>query len=414
MKICNILFVSGILLLSVFLKDLNAKIPDVTGYVRHYSGVLVNNNDFAIVQNTFNLNIEQKKEKIAFKVNPYIYHYPGEDISMGLREAYLDIYFDSLDIRLGKQQIIWGKADGDFVTDVVSPKDLTEYRLRDFDEIRMGVTSLKADYYLGDHTLELVWVPVFTATVSPAGDSIWAVKPDFPVVPTIDSSDKDVPFELKNSEAFMKFSALTSLVDIEVMGGYMWDDDPALHIIEKTVDPSTQQLASLTVAQRHHRLGLTGASFSASPGGFVIRGEGAFYIGKYFQTEDPTSSDGTIKKNYLHYLIGIDYTVWEIKLSSQIIQKAILEHDDYIKNDRLESTVTFFISRDFFRETLHLEVFSYFGVNQRDALIRPKIIYKLADGFELLIGANIFIGDEGKYGQYNENDMVYGKVKYSF
>ena len=66
------------------------------------------------------------------------------------------------------------------------------------------------------------------------------------------------------------------------------------------------------------------------------------------------------------------------------------------------------------RETLKLELFSYIGLNNSDALIRPKITYDFVDGFELLFGANIFVGDKGNFGQYKDNDMIYTKVKYSF
>ena len=69
---------------------------------------------------------------------------------------------------------------------------------------------------------------------------------------------------------------------------------------------------------------------------------------------------------------------------------------------------------DFLRETLTLELFSYIGLNNKDALIHPRIYYDLSDGFEILFGANIFTGDTGRFGQHNENDMVYTKIKYSF
>ena len=63
---------------------------------------------------------------------------------------------------------------------------------------------------------------------------------------------------------------------------------------------------------------------------------------------------------------------------------------------------------------MRIELFSYMGLNNQDALIRPKITYDLADGFEILVGANVFAGGEGRFGQYNDNDMIYSKVKYSF
>ena len=400
--------------LFIFINVAQAQSLNWSGYARNYTGMLLTGNKkYAILQNTFNLNIEQSKDKVAFKVNPYIYQYPNQEIEIGLREAYMDIYFNSVDLRIGKQQIIWGKADGVFITDIISPKDLSEFLLRDFDEIRMGITSLKADYYLGDNTFEFVWAPYFTSTQMPDENSIWYPQLDFPVPPVFDYSQKEVAATLENSEVFAKFSAMTSAIDFEIMAGYMWDDDPTMHI-SKTINPQTHQLTGLTVTPRHHRLGLAGGSFSSTLGGFVLRGEGAYYNGKYFNSEDSTLTDGTVKKNYIHYLVGVDYTLWDIRLSSQFIQQAILDYDKHIKNDEFENTMTVLASKDFLRETLRLELFSYIGLNNSDALIRPKITYDLADGFELLLGANIFLGSEGRFGQYDDNDMVYTKIKYSF
>lgn len=400
--------------LFIFINVAQAQSLNWSGYARNYTGMLLTGNKkYAILQNTFNLNIEQSKDKVAFKVNPYIYQYPNQEMEIGLREAYMDIYFNSVDLRIGKQQIIWGKADGVFITDIISPKDLSEFLLRDFDEIRIGITSLKADYFLGDNTFEFVWAPYFTSTQMPDENSIWFPQLDFPVSPVFDYSQKEVAATLENSEVFAKFSAITSAIDFEIMAGYMWDDDPTMHI-SKTINPQTHQLTGLTVTPRHHRLGLAGGSFSSTLGGFVLRGEGAYYNGKYFNSEDSTLTDGTVKKNYLHYLLGVDYTLWDIRLSFQFIQQAILDYENPIKNDEFENTMTVLASKDFLRETLRLELFSYIGLNNSDALIRPKITYDLADGFELLLGANIFLGSEGRFGQYDDNDMVYTKIKYSF
>ncbi|MEA2031750.1 MAG: DUF1302 family protein [candidate division Zixibacteria bacterium] len=408
------IILEGIIILLFIVSYSSAQSPSFTGYVRNYTGVLLNGeNDYAIIQNTFNLNIEDSKDMVAFKVNPYIYQYPDKELNLYLREAYLDIYFNAVDLRIGKQQIIWGKADGVFITDIVSPKDLSEFLLRDFDEIRIGITALKADYYLGNNTFEFVWIPKFTATKMPVDSSIWCPKLDFPIKPIFDYSQKEVGNSLKNSEYFAKYSVLSSAVDFEIMAGYMWDDDPTMHI-EKIIDSSTSKLDSLFITPKHHRLGLVGGSFSTTLGSFVLRGEGAYYSNKYFNSENPTLSDGTAEKNYLHYLVGVGCTLWDININGQFIQQAILDYDEQIVNDKFDNTLTFLVSKDYLRETLRLELFSYIGLNNSDALIRPKITYDLVDGFELLSGANIFVGNEGNFGRYDNNDMIYTKIKYSY
>ena len=361
-----------ILLIFLLAANSNAQTPTITGYARNYTGVLLNENyDYAIIRNTLNLEMEKSKGNVAFKVNPYIYQYPNEDIKLGLRQAYLDIYFDSADIRIGKQQIIWGKADGVFITDVISPKDLSEFLLPDFDEIRMGITAFKGDYYIGDNTFEFVWVPVFTPTKSPEEGSIWSVEPPFPVQPEFDYSQEKVEDKLENSEIFAKYSALTSKIDFEFMAGYMWDDNPTMHA-EKLFNPENHSLQGLIITPKHHRLSLAGGSFSTTLGAFVLRGEGAYYSGKYFNSADLALIDGTVEKSYLHYLLGLDYTLWDIHLSGQFIQQAILDYEEGIENDEFENTVTFLANRTFLRETLAIEMFSYFGINNSDALLRPR------------------------------------------
>jgi hypothetical protein len=402
----------------IFAIGLQAQGISLTGYARNYMGVLLKgDHNYAIIQNTFNLNVEKTGDKIAFKVNPYMYQYPNMNPELGLREAYLDMYFSSVDVRVGKQQIIWGKADGVFITDIVSPKDLTEFLLRDFDEIRMGITSVKADYYIGDNTLEMVWIPTFTPTKFAPEGSIWRpAMPAFPVKPVIDRSREEVQPNLDNSEFFAKFSALTEYIDFEVMGGYAWDDDPTMHVV-KHMDFSNPQhpvLTGITVYPEHHRLTIGGGSFSTTLGPIVLRGEGAYYQGKYFNTNDPRAKESVVKKDYLHYLLGIDYTLMDWHLSGQFIQQAILDYDDFIQNDQYSNMATFLATKDYLNETLNLSFFMYYDFNNEASLIRPKVTYDLADAFEILVGANIFTGTEGMFGQFHDNSMVYTKLKYSF
>ncbi len=397
---------------------INAEPVAINGYARNYSGILFHSNNYGIVQNTFDLTFTQKTESAGLKANPYVRKNEIDETSqLDIREVYLDMFFDFMDIRAGKQQIIWGKADGVFITDVVSPRDLSEFILPDFTEIRMGITALKIDLYIGEQTIEVAAVPIFTPVKMPDTDSIWYPKfnflPEIPGNPSFDYSKKDVEKKLKNGEIFAKYSILSSIADIEIMGGYMWDDEPSLHV-EKNIDPITHQLLSVTVSPQHHRLTLAGGSFSATIDPFVIRGEAAYYQGKYFNSTDASLEDGLVKKNYLHYLAGADFTLWDIKISGQFIQKIIFGYNDYIVNPEYSGMATILLKRDFINETLHLEFFAYYDFDQDDALVRPTVSYDLTDGFEIILGANIFIGDRGIFGQYSDNSMIYSKVKYSF
>jgi len=408
-----------LLMLSLFTAPfLSAQNVDISGYARNYTGVLFDSGDFSILQNTLNLNFEKRGSKVAFKANPMLYSYNTDSLKLNMREIYLDLYFNNFDIRIGKQQVVWGKADGVFITDVVSPLNLTEFLLPDFDEIRSGVYATKVNYYIGNNTFELIWIPVFTPIETPASNSIWYIQPEFPIQPTFDNSKKKVNASLENSEIFAKFTGITSFVDFEIMGGYTWDDVPVMHV-NKTfgIDPNTHSpvLNTLNIIPEYHRLTLGGGSFSTQIKSVIFRGEAAYYNGKYFQTEDMQAVDALVEKDYLHYVLGLDFNIKSVKFSTQFIQQYILNYEPGMISNETENTLTFLAHADVLRETLHLEFFSYIGLSNEDALLRPKITYDYDDSFSILMGGNIFVGDEnGRFGQYKDNSMIYAKIKYSF
>ncbi|MCD6181728.1 MAG: hypothetical protein J7K89_05035 [Candidatus Cloacimonetes bacterium] len=396
-----------IIMILAFVFILNAQIVH-HGFVRTHLGALTEQGgEYSVLQNTFDWKLDFGKGDVALYVNPvFNYNALNDNLDITLRQAYMDIYFDNFDLRIGKQQIIWGKADGVFITDIISPRDLSEFILPDFDEIRLGIDAIKFDYYLGNSTFETVWIPTFQSTIIPDKNSIWApAMPDFPMSVNYDYSNADVENKLSESEIALKYSYLGSAIDFELMAAYMWDDNPAMHIYPQ---PDT-----LIIKPEYHRLPLVGTSFSKAVGGAVVRGETAYYFDKRFSAED-FSVNGIKEKDYLHYLVGYDHNWFGVNVSFQFIQEYIMDYEEDMRNDEFSNTMTFLASKTFINETLELSLFSYYGINDNDALLRPKLSYDFSDGFNVLLGTDIFIGEEGNFGQYNDNDMVYMKVRYDY
>ncbi len=397
-----------IIVILVFAFMLDAQITH-RGFVRTYLGTLTEQDgEYSVLQNTFDWKLDYGKGDVVLFVNPvFDYNALNNNLDISLRQAYMDIYFDNFDLRIGKQQIIWGKADGVFITDIISPRDLSEFILPDFEEIRIGINAVKFDYYLGNSTFEVVWIPTFQPTIAPGKGSIWYKNMlDFTMPIVYDYHNYDVGNKLSESEIALKYSYLGSAIDFELMAAYMWDDNLAMHIFPR---PDT----TLLIKPEYHRLPLAGASFSKAVGGAIVRGEGAYYFEKRFAADDFTVN-GIREKDYVHYLIGYDHNWFGVNVSFQFIQEYILDYENDIRNDEFSNTMTFLVMEDFLRETLRLEFFTYYGINNKDALLRPKIAYDFADGFEVQLGANIFIGEEGNFGQYDKNDMIYLKLKLSF
>jgi len=387
---------------------------ELNGFVRNFTGLLVNESlDFTGSNNALDFTLKKSSITIGFSTNGYVYQYPSQDVKLGVRELYVDLFTPKMDLRVGKQQIIWGQADGVFITDIVSPKNLSQFLLLDFNEIRMGITALKMKLYPNDfHDIELVWIPHFTSTILPSINSIWRPQINSPVPVSFDYSNVNIPSNLNNSELFARYSVSTPSVDLQLMTAYTWDDDPSMHST-KVVD-STFQLSSVILTPEHHRLFVSGASFNASVFDFVVRGEMAYYKDKYFQSMNPLSIDGLEKKDYLNYVVGLDKSIGMWRLSSQFIQKIILNHENDFVSDSHENLFTFMANRSLFREKVRLELFTYMGLNNNDALVKLRGFYFPYDGVSFELGTNIFVGETGMFGQFNDNDMVYTRLKFNF
>ena len=183
-----------------------------------------------------------------------------------------------------------------------------------------------------------------------------------PAGAALDTSRQDVPLAMENSEVFARYAVMNSWGDLELVGAWMWDDDPAMHR-KMTMDVETGQ-PSVSITPQHHRLPMGGASFSSAVGPFVLKTEAAYYHGKKFQTEDPSITDGLMEKGYIHSMVGASVKIWEINTGLQYIQRAIIDHDPGQVAEQFEHTVTTLFSMDFLRETLHISLFSYIGINR--------------------------------------------------
>ena len=94
-----------------------------------------------------------------------------------LREAYLTYEKGNLDLRVGRQIVVWGVADALRLTDCVSPFDYTEFLAQDYDDIRMPVNSLRAKYTIKMVTIEAVCNPVTDFFILPTDKrNPWAIR----------------------------------------------------------------------------------------------------------------------------------------------------------------------------------------------------------------------------------------------
>jgi len=62
-----------------------------------------------------------------------------------LREAYIDSEYDDWSIRAGKQQVVWGTADGMKLLDMINPTDYSEMAQNQMEDSRMPIWMINAE-----------------------------------------------------------------------------------------------------------------------------------------------------------------------------------------------------------------------------------------------------------------------------
>jgi hypothetical protein len=380
----------------------------LSGMVRSYTGVRFSEADTAVNEQTLDFNLEGWGDKTHAVVNPYVYINPNAELDMGIREAYLDLFFEDFDLRIGKQVIVWGQAEGAFITDIVSPRNLRSFILADFREIRQGVSSFKADYYAGSFTFEGIWIPVFVPTVFPDSDSMWVRTSS--LLSGVTVSDASLPdTSLSNSEWFGKVSYFGSKVNWELMGGYAWTDEPYI-----------TGFSSGVATQAYGRYTVLGGSLNTSVGPVAVRSEAAAYLDKPFSALSSSYSLSVEKHDQIQGLVGFDWRLWGVDMSSQYIVSAVMDYEGTLVSQGLEvaevdQTVTLRLQDTYFSDRLTVRLFGYFSLDSFDALLRPYLSWSLEDGVLLEGGAEIFLGEEdGYFGGYADNSLVYLSLRWYF
>lgn len=328
-----------------------------------------------------------------------------DETGIELREAYMEYIAAKWDMRIGRQIITWGNADGLRITDIICPADYTEYITRDFDDIRIPVDAFNFRYLPGFADFQLIWLPLFEPSILPSGDNPWAVSSSSYKNAVIKDAEKPEQ-KLSNSEIAAKVSFYLSGVDLAFSGFYTWDDTPIYHT---SVSNDTT-----FITPEYHRLKYLGLEINKPFGGFVIRSEAAYYKGKYFQ--DASSNDGTKRKDLLKAMIGLDwYPGNDWNVSAQFANDFVMNYEKGLTEDKNTPIATLNVSKKLFRQTVEISNLLYFGFNENDLYDRLEIDYAFTDELHFSGGMDIFQGnDSGDFGIYRDNSQLWFKAKYSF
>ncbi|MCK5355026.1 MAG: hypothetical protein KAJ63_07895, partial [Methyloprofundus sp.] len=166
----------------------------------------------------------------------------------------------------------------------------------------------------------------------------------------------------------------------------------------------------------YERTHVIGATASNAFDDWVIRGEIGYFTEHYFIGNNPLLNQGVVKSPELQYALGLDWNApWDVLVSMQLIQSWMIHDAQQSTRDKLDTTLTGLIRRNFLYDSLTAELLVIGNINNGDGIIRPKISYEWLDNLKTWVGADIFYGDRrGVFGQFNNNSRVVMGVEVSF
>lgn len=340
----------------------------------------------------------------------------GEEGEFELREAYLRTPLGDATLTLGKQQIVWGVADGLKVLDVVNPMDLREFILDDFEDSRIPLWAVNAQIPLRKWELQVVWLPDPSCHILPRLDSEYEIRsstPEWPPWLDVVQEPPDKPGRLlADSDAGARLSTSRGGWDLTFNYLYHHDDVPALRRrFALTLDGP-----AVVVRPDYERGHVIGGTLGKTFGRVAVRGEYGLFLDRPYSTDRLRDRDGVVTVDEISYVIGVDwFALGGTFFSTQLFQNWVPDDPPGLVRDRLQTYGTFAVQRRYLHDALTLETFWIHALNDGDGLWRARATYDFSDAWRIYGGVDVFYGQSrGFFGQFDGRDRIVFGLQWSF
>ncbi len=282
----------------------------------------------------------------------------------------------SVDVRVGRQIVVWGRSDSLRVTDVINPLDNREPGMVDIEDLRLPVAMLKLDTYTsawgGHWGLSLMAIPEIRLNNNPTYGSEFYPAPAAQPDTTPDSGGDNTEYAAALKGEFSGW-------DLSLYRARYFEDTPYLGA------------SGLT----HARLEMVGAAANLASGNWLLKAEGAHI----------DNLGGAQSRDDL--LLGFEYS----GLRDTTLALELTERRGVQRERQLAARYSGEFMHARLKPTLLVGLFD-FGVNN-GGFARLSSDYELADGLGLSGGVISYWDGDGTMG-WGENDRVFAEVKYSF
>lgn len=330
----------------------------------------------------------------------------GRYFTFELRDAYFELDLTNSQIRLGKQQFVWGALDGIKVLDVLNPQSFERFILEDFSDSRIGLWSAYVDTKIAGWRTELAIIPDTSVHFIPdrgARFAFTAPKFQFGITnPNSQVEQISLPPRDQDGTAGLRLSRYIAGVDIQLVAVTGLDFEPFGELISPVGSPTAVALATSNTRREVY-----GFAAQGSLGRSVLRIEAAFIDGRTFNTRNATNLDTQVLDQW-RGAFAIDINgPFDTFVNIQYLYDKVTNAPADLVRPETEQILTTFIRRTFAYERIRYELRFYTSLEDNDTLLSNKLEYEINDNMLVALNFDNFAGTaKGTFGQFDRNDQV--------
>jgi hypothetical protein len=313
-----------------------------------------------------------------------------------------------MDVKAGRQIQTWGTGDLLFINDLF-PKDWESFFIgRDDEYLKAPSDSIRASFFSEAVNVDLSYSPLFNGSNYIDGSrlSYWNGARIAGREDTFNDDERNRFF--RDDEISLRVSKTLDGIELALYGYNGFWQTP------EGFNPDTGK-------GTYPRLRTVGGSLRAS----VLGGIGYSEAGYYDSHQDEGGDNHFIRNSEVRFLAGYERELdRDLTGGLQYYLEWMLDYSEYesslppgaVRKDEYRHVLTLRLTRLMINQNLKVSVFAYYSPSDEDAYFRPKIHYKVSDGWSVEAGGNIFTGkdDHTFFAQFEDNTNAYAGARYSF
>lgn len=302
-----------------------------------------------------------------------------------------------IDLKAGRQIVVWGRSDNFRVTDVLNPLDNRGPGLVDIENSRLPLTMVKMDFFADDWNLDLISVHEHRYDLNPPFGHFFnpAARP---------LPDEEIPVHtLENSEVATALTGTFSGWDISFYGARVFNDQATF----TPTDPTSRE---------HRKITMFGSGSSIAQGDLLYIVELAHFRGLRFM------NDYEEEYNRTDFLTGIEYSGWpDTIVSLDYVNRHLHDYDAALETSpegprQNDNATAVRITSDFMQDTLQLTALLILNgeLGRRGAMQRFTAKYDIADNWSASGGFLLFQARDGAMAASGDSGRVFCELRYDF